>query len=381
MVEDAGFSQEFSVGIVGLGLIGGSIAKRLAAAGACKVYAYNRHQTMYKDARALGISCVESVAELARMQPNVLILCNSLASMPEVLGEISCEINKQRTTLTDVGSVKGLVREQVKAAGLGDCYIGAHPMAGSEFTGWQASSAQLLDGALWAVSVDESSDFWRFLAILRVIVALCGNRALVLNDSIHDASAALISHMPHVVSTALANVLCSSENRNVALQMSAGSWRDMTRVALTDPNRTRAMVVENRRNVAYLLGSVIAQLSFAKKMLEGSDGDLAAACDSAAASETRAFFAKADSWREYKYKARAAACDESAYESSVARDTRKLRFALDCPGDWQSQLIQSAQNGEQIVGVALIESSVACDSAAACDTRAAHITLRRVSTL
>ena len=344
MVEDAGFSQKFSVGIVGLGLIGGSIAKRLVDAGSCKVYAYNRHQTMYKEARALGITCVESVAELARMQPNVLILCNSLASMPEVLGEISRGINKQRTTLTDVGSVKGLVREQVKAAGLGDCYIGAHPMAGSEFTGWQASSAQLLDGALWAVSVDESSDFWRFLAVLRVIVALCGNRALVLNDSIHDASAALISHMPHVVSTALANVLCGSENRNVALQMSAGSWRDMTRVALTDPNRTRAMVAENRRNVADLLGSVIEELSFAKKMLEGSDE-----CNE------RAFFAKADSWREYKYKERAVACDESA------GDLREIRFALDCPGDWQSQLIQSAQSGEQIVGVAFSDSAVTCD--------------------
>lgn len=348
MVEDAGFSQKFSVGIVGLGLIGGSIAKRLAATGSCKVYAYNRHQTMYKEARVLGITCVESVAELARMQPNVLILCNSLAAMPEVLGEISRGINKQHTTLTDVGSVKGLVREQVKAAGLGDCYIGAHPMAGSEFTGWQASSAQLLDGALWAVSVDESSDFWRFLAVLRVIVALCGNRALVLNDSIHDASAALISHMPHVVSTALANVLCGSENRNVALQMSAGSWRDMTRVALTDPDRTRAMVAENRRNVADLLGSVIEELSFAKKMLERSDGD------SAVASDERAFFAKADSWREYKYKERAVACDESA------GDLRELRFALDCAGDWQSQLIQSAQSGEQIVGVAFSDSAVAC---------------------
>ena len=374
MVEDAEFSQKFSVGIVGLGLIGGSIAKRLVATGSCKVYAYNRHQTMYKEARALGITCVESVADLARMQPNVLILCNSLASMPEVLGEISLGINKQRTTLTDVGSVKGLVREQVKAAGLGDCYIGAHPMAGSEFTGWQASSAELLRGALWAVSVDESNDFWRFLAVLRVIVKLCGNRALVLNDSIHDASAALISHMPHVVSTALANVLCGSENRNVALQMSAGSWRDMTRVALTDPNRTRAMVVENRRNVADLLGSVIAELSFAKKMLEESDGDLAAACDSAAACDERdvaerAFFAKAGSWREYKYKERAVACDESP------GDLRELRFALDCPGDWQSQLIQSAQSGEQIVGVAL------SDLAAASDTRLARITLRRVSTL
>lgn len=348
MVEDVGFSKKFSVGIVGLGLIGGSIAKRLAATGSCKVYAYNRHQTMYKEARVLGITCVESVAELARMQPNVLILCNSLAAMPEVLGEISRGINKQHTTLTDVGSVKGLVREQVKAAGLGDCYIGAHPMAGSEFTGWQASSAQLLDGALWAVSVDESSDFWRFCAVLRVIVSLCGNRALVLNDSIHDASAALISHMPHVVSTALANVLCGSENRNVALQMSAGSWRDMTRVALTDPDRTRAMVAENRRNVADLLGSVIEELSFAKKMLERSDGD------SAVASDERAFFAKADSWREYKYKERAVACDKSA------GDLRELRFALDCAGDWQSQLIQSAQSGEQIVGVAFSDSAVAC---------------------
>ncbi|MFP1702793.1 prephenate dehydrogenase [Gardnerella vaginalis] len=354
MVEDAGFSKKFSVGIVGLGLIGGSIAKRLAATGSCKVYAYNRHQTMYKEARVLGITCVESVAELARMQPNVLILCNSLAAMPEVLGEISRGINKQRTTLTDVGSVKGLVREQVKAAGLGDCYIGAHPMAGSEFTGWQASSAQLLDGALWAVSVDESSDFWRFCAVLRVIVALCGNRALVLNDSIHDASAALISHMPHVVSTALANVLCGSENRNVALQMSAGSWRDMTRVALTDPNRTRAMVEENRRNVADLLGSVIEELSFAKKMLERSDGDSAVACDERDECDERAFFAKADSWREYKYKERAVACDKSA------GDLRELRFALDCAGDWQSQLIQSAQSGEQIVGVAFSDSAVAC---------------------
>lgn len=347
MVEDAEFSQKFSVGIVGLGLIGGSIAKRLVTTGSCKVYAYNRHQTMYSEARALGITCVESVADLARMQPNVLILCNSLASMPEVLGEISRGINKQRTTLTDVGSVKGLVREQVKAAGLGDCYIGAHPMAGSEFTGWQASSAELLRGALWAVSVDESNDFWRFLAVLRVIVKLCGNRALVLNDSIHDASAALISHMPHVVSTALANVLCENANRNVALQMSAGSWRDMTRVALTDPNRTRAMVVENRRNVADLLGSVIAELSFAKKMLEGSDE-----CNEC---DERAFFAKADSWREYKYKERAVACDESA------GDLRELRFAIDCPGDWQSQLIQSAQSGEQIVGVAFSDSVVTCD--------------------
>lgn len=136
--------------------------------------------------------------------------------------------------------------------------------------------------------------------------------------------------------------------------MSAGSWRDMTRVALTDPNRTRAMVAENRRNVADLLGSVIEELSFAKKMLEGSDGDSAVACDERDECDERAFFAKADSWRKYKYKERAVACDESA------GDLRELRFALDCAGDWQSQLIQSAQSGEQIVGMAFSDSAVVC---------------------
>ena len=167
----------------------------------------------------------------------------------------------------------------------------------------------------------------------------------------------------------------------------------MTRVALTDPNRTRAMVAENRRNVADLLGSVIEELSFAKKMLEGSDGD------SAVSGDEHAFFAKADSWREYKYEERVA---DDGNESAAALDLRELRFALDCACDWQSQLIQSAQSGEQIVGVSLSDSAVACDSvsggavttggavtaggaelcgAVACDSRAACITLRRVSTL
>ncbi|WP_019260846.1 prephenate dehydrogenase [Gardnerella greenwoodii] len=343
MVDDAEFSQNFSVGIVGLGLIGGSLAKRLAKLPECRVYAWNRHHDPYEEAENLGIDCVENVQDLAKLRPNVLILCNALFAMPSILQEIAPYIDKSRTTISDVGSVKTLVRNQVAAAGLQDCYVGAHPMAGSEFTGWKASSAELLNGALWALTVDNNTEFWRVSNVLRMIVSLCKNRAIVLDDETHDNSAALISHMPHVVATSLANVLCDQPNRAIALQLSAGSWRDMTRVALTDPQRTRAMVSENRHNTAKLLRSVISELTFAANML---DQDAQTADD-----HEQEFFAKAQSWREYKYQQRNSyktnTNQSDDMNQSDAANSRLWKY--DSRSNWQQELLESARLGESIV--------------------------------
>lgn len=343
MVDDAEFSQNFSVGIVGLGLIGGSLAKRLAKLANCNVYAWNRHNEPYDEAKSLGITCVDNVQDLAKLRPNVLILCNALAAMPSILHEVAPYIDKSCTTISDVGSVKTLVRNQVAAAGLQDCYVGAHPMAGSEFTGWKASSGELLNGALWALTVDDSTEFWRVRNILQMIVSLCKNRAIVLDDATHDNSAALISHMPHVVATALANVLCEQSNRAIALQLSAGSWRDMTRVALTDPQRTRAMVSENRHNTAKLLRSVISELTFAANMLD-NDVETADALE-------QEFFAKAQSWREYKYLQRNSS-KTSMQQSDDAKqndDANSRLWKYDSQINWQQELLESARSGESII--------------------------------
>lgn len=337
------YSTKFTVGIVGLGLIGGSLAKRLVKQN-CTVYAYNRHTDIYSQAREAGIICVDSVKDLALKKPNVLILCNSLASMPSVLKQLENNIDQSVTTLSDVGSVKDIVRNQVKAANLGECYVGAHPMAGSEFTGWKSSYAELLDSALWALTVDSNTKLWRVANVLHMITNVCKNRAIVINDDIHDKSAALISHMPHVVSTALANVLCDNKYRNIAIQLSAGSWRDMTRVSLTDPNRTRAMVSEDRHNVAILLRSLIKELDKAATMLEDSAED--------ADSAEKEFFAKAQPWREYKYAVRNKESSGDSVTLADSADSSEYSvYSADSVSNWREKLLDSAKNGEEIIGI------------------------------
>ena len=143
--------------------------------------------------------------------------------------------------------------------------------------------------------------------------------------------------MPHVVATALANVLCEQSNRAIALQLSAGSWRDMTRVALTDPQRTRAMVSENRHNTAKLLRSVISELTFAANMLD-NDVETADALE-------QEFFAKAQSWREYKYLQRNSS--KTSMQQSDAANSRLWKY--DSQINWQQELLESARLGESIV--------------------------------
>lgn len=251
--HDTAAAARLTVGVIGLGLIGGSLARRLAIRGV-SVVAWNHRPHPYAQAEADGIRCMRTLAELVEAQPDVIVLCNPLKAMPAILGELRPLLEPyQDITLTDVGSVKMMVRDQVRDAGLAGRYVGAHPMAGNELSGWAAAAPALYDNALWAMTVDGDTDYRRFLAVARMITDDAGNRVIVLDDDTHDRAAALISHMPHVVATALINQLTDDPDRNIAAALAAGSWRDMTRVALTDPDRTRAMVEEDADNVERLL--------------------------------------------------------------------------------------------------------------------------------
>ena len=176
-----------TVGIVGLGLIGGSLARRLTERGV-RVVAWNHRPHPYAQAEADGIFCKSTLSELMDAEPDVVVLCNPLKAMPAILAALAPLMGDHpNTTLTDVGSVKGMVRDQVKAAGLGKCYVGAHPMAGNELSGWQAAFPHLYDGALWAITVDESTDYRRFLDVAAMITKDVGNRVIVVDDEMRTS--------------------------------------------------------------------------------------------------------------------------------------------------------------------------------------------------
>lgn len=314
------------IAIAGLGLIGGSLARRLARQGRF-VVAWNHTDRPYEAARSEGIHCVETLEELAQGKPDVLVLATPLKAMPEMLGRLAPVLTRG-TTLTDVGSVKGLVRQQVREAGLSDQYVGGHPMAGSEFSGYEASDPDLLEGALWALTIDENTDYSRFLTVADMVTQGLGNRLIALDDQTHDRAAALISHMPHVVATALANLLVDSDDRNIAAALAAGSWRDMTRVALTDPDRTEAMVDEDADQVAGLLDDMAIRLSAVAKNLRGSE--------ERNRSGTHDFFTQARPFRDYK-----------AEMAGADQEDNRFELALSDEG-WRSELLESARRGQEV---------------------------------
>lgn len=317
------------VAIVGLGLIGGSLARRLRESG-CHVSAWNHRDHPYANARAAGIDCKDTLEELVAEEPDVLMLCNPLVAMPQVLQTIKPIINPQKTTLSDVGSVKGPVHTQVSEVGLLDCYVGAHPMAGNEHSGWVSADPTLFNDALWAVTFGPQTQYRRVVQIAGMITRGVRNTMIVIDDVTHDCEASLISHMPHVLSTALINEMTSDTNNAIASALSAGSWRDMTRVALTDPDRTRVMVIENAHNVEELLHRMIDRLSeFADALHEEDE------------TEIRRFFAEGQPYRDYK-------AQTNAGKVSDSTETIFQSLRID-PEHWREQLLKSAQRGEYIV--------------------------------
>ena len=259
----------------------------------------------------------------------MLVLCNPLVAMPKILQTIKPIIDPARTTLTDVGSVKGLVREQVHAAGITDCYVGAHPMTGNERSGWTAANPGIFDNALWALTYDEHTEYRRIVQVAGLITRGLQNSLIVIDDETHDRAASLISHMPHVVSTALINQMTADPDRNIAAELSAGSWRDMTRVALTDPDRTCAMVVENSQNVEVLLRQMASRLTEFADALR--DDDVAA---------IHRFFTEGQPYRDFKQHL----ANRNSGETETVFTTLRIH-----PEHWRSDFLESAKRGEYIV--------------------------------
>jgi prephenate dehydrogenase len=174
--------------------------------------------------------------------------------------------------LTDVTSVKTAVHDEVAAAGLLERFVGGHPMTGTAHSGWAAGHGGLFNRAPWVVSVDDHVDptVWSMVMTLALD---CGAVVVPAKSDEHDAAAAAISHLPHLLAEALS---VTAAEVPLAFALAAGSFRDATRVSGTAPDLVRAMCESNSGQLLPVTDRIIDLLSRARDSLarQGSVADL-----------------------------------------------------------------------------------------------------------
>jgi prephenate dehydrogenase len=233
------------VAVVGLGQMGGSLAAALAAAGR-PVSGWDVDPAARAAAEARGI-------RITRDLDGVVVLAVPLPAMDGVLDGLTVAPG---ATVTDLGSVKQPVLATVGAR-YGSRYVGGHPMCGTERSGHQAVDPELFRGARWAVCLEAATELPRWLRVAEVALAV-GAEVVPATAAEHDDAVAAISHVPHLLAAALA--AAAAEAGPLALNLAAGSFRDGTRVAGSDPALVTAMVQGNAGPTAAALDRVRAQL-------------------------------------------------------------------------------------------------------------------------
>jgi prephenate dehydrogenase len=242
------------VGVVGLGLIGGSVARRLAS----------RHDVRVWDTdpgtRELATGAGLAVA--AERDDEVVILAVPMDVLPAALAAAGGAI------VTDVGSVKAPVLAAARAAGVADRYVGGHPMTGVEQSGFGAADPALLDDAVWVLCLEDDTDLERWLTVAGLVTA-AGCRVVPTTAAAHDEAQARISGLPHLLASALA--VAGGVGGPLALALGAGSFRDGTRVAGSRPEFVAALCDGNREALAGVLEETLAGLTAARDAMRKGD--------------------------------------------------------------------------------------------------------------
>lgn len=249
--------------ILGLGLIGGSLLRAAAAAGR-EALGYNRSVEGAQGARFDGFAATTDLTEALQWAADrdaLIVLAVPMPAVSQLLGHVKDVAGD--CPLTDVISVKGAVLDEVRKAGLLDRYVGGHPMAGTAHSGWAAGDARLFAGAPWVLGVDEHVDAQVWAQVMDLALD-CHAVVVPAKSDEHDAAAASISHLPHLLAEALA---VTAGEVPLAFALAAGSFRDGTRVAATAPDLVRAMCEANAEQLLPALDRALELLNQARESL------------------------------------------------------------------------------------------------------------------
>jgi prephenate dehydrogenase len=263
------------IAVIGLGLIGGSVLRALARAGHA-VWGYDADPATRATARTAAAQAppaarwqVAGTVRDAVAHADLVVLAVPLPAVDEALSEVVAA--GYAGLVTDVTSVKGPVREVVaqrlrlahsRLAG----FVGGHPMAGREVTGFAAADPDLFAGCAWVLCLEPDTSLGDWLTVADVVTRL-GARVVPSTADEHDRAVALISHVPHLLAAALAAAVTDP----LARALAAGSFRDGTRVAARPPHQIAAICGGNAAAVGPALAAIRGALAEAAAAVDSAD--------------------------------------------------------------------------------------------------------------
>jgi cyclohexadieny/prephenate dehydrogenase len=263
--------------LIGVGLIGSSIARAARAQGAVReIVATARTAATRRRVAELGLAdqVVESNGAAAA-GADLVIVCAPVGVCGEIAKEIAPQL-KRGAIVSDVGSVKtAIVRDMAPHLPPGVHFVPAHPVAGTEHSGPDAGFAELFVGR-WciltppegtdAAAVDKLAAFWRMLG---------ANVETMASPEHHDLVLAITSHLPHLIAYTIVGTAdeLAEVTRSEVLKFSAGGFRDFTRIAASDPTMWRDVFLANKDAVLEMLGTFNEDLSQLTRAIRRGDGE------------------------------------------------------------------------------------------------------------
>lgn len=277
------------IGFIGLGHIGGSVAKTVHRIYPdIEIVAYDTCRETLDAALADGV-ITQALDRVGKgfSDCNYIYLCAPVLDNADYVRELSGLLHDDML-LTDVGSVKTGIHEQIQNyPDLERHFIGGHPMCGTEHVGYAYSTAYMLENAYYiltptaTVAPSKVEEFEAFVASIGAV-------PLILDYKKHDFSVGSISHLPTVIASTLVNLVKNLDDQNETLRtIAAGGFKDITRVASSDPTMWENICVANRAQILSLIDTYISALGQTRATIAGSDAE-----------EIKEFFSSAKEYRD-----------------------------------------------------------------------------------
>lgn len=265
------------IGIIGLGLMGGSLAKAIKKVHAQNSYiiGYDLQHTYSKTAYEEGvIDHIATDAKTSFSDCAVIFICTPVSHTYKTVEDLLPHVAAD-CILTDIGSTKYEVVSNIDTLLKNNkkrvYFVGGHPMAGSEKFGYAASTAYLFENAYYLLTpMGDTPDF--ILFILQKMIERIGAIPLILSASYHDFATATVSHLPHIIASSLVHLVRENDGDNGHLHhLAAGGFKDITRIASSNPDIWTTVCLSNKKQLQKVFSRYTDILNHFSEMLEKED--------------------------------------------------------------------------------------------------------------